>query len=59
MGIDHRGPYVAVAQKRLDRADVVIGLKKMGGEGMAEGVTRHAFGKPCLSDGFFQCFLDV
>jgi hypothetical protein len=29
MGIDHRSPYIAVAQKGLASADIVVGLKEM------------------------------
>ena len=42
MRIDHRGPYIAVPEKRLDSTDIVISLKKVRGEGMAEGVGRDA-----------------
>jgi hypothetical protein len=38
MGVDHRGPDVGVAEKRLDRPDVVIRLQEVSGETMAEGV---------------------
>lgn len=38
VGIDHRCPYVAVAQKRLDRSDVVVGLQKVGYKTVTEGI---------------------
>jgi hypothetical protein len=38
MRIDHRCPHVAMTQEGLDRPDVVVGLKKMGGEGVTKGV---------------------
>jgi hypothetical protein len=37
MSIDHRGPDVAMAEKSLDSADVVVGLQEMSGEAVAEG----------------------
>jgi hypothetical protein len=45
MGIDHRGPHVAVAQNGLDSADVVVGLKEVGGEGVTEDMGRDALGE--------------
>jgi hypothetical protein len=59
MGIDHRSPHVAVAQKRLDRADVVVGLKKMRCEGVAEGVGGDAFGQPGPADGLVKSLLKM
>ncbi len=50
MRIDHRGPDVAVAQKYLDRADVVIGLQKMRRERVPERVAGDSLGKCSLSD---------
>jgi len=38
MGIDHGGPYVAVAEELLDRADVLPLLQQVGGKGVPEGV---------------------
>lgn len=38
MGVDHGGFEAGVAEQILDRADVVIGLEQVGGEGMTEGV---------------------
>jgi len=32
MGVDHCRPDVGVPEQRLDRADIVVGLQKMGGE---------------------------
>jgi hypothetical protein len=36
MRINHRRPDVGMAQERLDRSDIVVRLKKMGGEGVAK-----------------------
>ena len=59
MRIDHRGPDVAVAQKLLDRADVVIGLQKMRRERVPERVAGDSLGQFSLSDGFVQRLLDM
>ncbi len=50
MGIDHRGSDVAVAQKRLDRADIVIRLQEVSCKTVAEGVRRDTLGELCLED---------
>jgi hypothetical protein len=44
-GVDHRGPDVGVAQKRLNRAYVVVRLQKMSRERMAERVRCNALGR--------------
>ena len=59
MGIDHRGPDIAVAQKLLDRADVVIGLQKMRRERVPERVAGDSLGQFSLSDGFVKRLLDM
>ena len=41
VGIDHCRGHVAVAEELLHRADVVAALRKVGGEGVAEGVAGH------------------
>jgi hypothetical protein len=41
MGINHRRPDICMAEHFLDRTDVVIGLKKMGGETVPEGVMEY------------------
>ncbi len=38
MGINHRGPYVTVAEHFLNRPDIIIGLQKMSGKAMAESM---------------------
>jgi hypothetical protein len=38
VGVDHCGLHVAVAEKLLDRPNVVIGLQKMGCKTVAEGI---------------------
>ena len=57
--IDHRGPDVAVAQKLLDRVDVVIGLQKMRRERVPESVAGDSLGKFNLSDGFVNRLLGM
>lgn len=42
MGVYHGSPYVAVAEKGLNCAYVIVGLQKMRGKRMAEGVRRDA-----------------
>ena len=42
VGVDHGGLDVLVAEELLDRADVVVVLQQVGGEGVAEGVAGHA-----------------
>lgn len=46
-----------MSEQLLDNADIVIGLEKMGGEGMAEGVGGDALGDPCASDGMVESLL--
>jgi len=38
MGVDHRGPYIAVSQQPLYRADIIIGLQKVSDKAVAEGI---------------------
>jgi hypothetical protein len=40
--IDHGSPDVAMTEKCLDSPDIVIGLQKVSGETVAEGVGRYA-----------------
>src|SRR5262245_48647418 len=63
MGVDHGRADVLVAQKVLDRPDVVSVLQQMGREGVPEGVTARRFGdsglqhgmpNATLQDGFMQ-----
>ena len=35
VGVNHGGPYIAVPQELLDRSDVVVGLKQVTGEAVA------------------------
>jgi hypothetical protein len=37
VGVDHRGRDILVAQEFLNDPDVVVGLKKVGSEGVAKG----------------------
>ena len=59
MGIDHRRPDVLMPEQRLDRAEVVACLQKVGGETVTEGVRRDALGELCLSDRFVQRILNM
>jgi hypothetical protein len=43
VGVDHRRGDVAVAEKLLNCPDVVAPLEPVRGEGVPEGVARHAF----------------
>lgn len=38
MGINHRRPYIGMAEHFLDRADVVVSLQQVRGKRMAESV---------------------
>ncbi len=51
--INHRVLNVAVAEKLLDRPNVVICLQKMSGKTVAEGVGGDALGELCSLDGLF------
>jgi len=57
MRIDHRGPYLAVAKKCLNRPYIVVGLKKkMGGKTVAKGMRGDAFCEPCfLESAHWSC----
>jgi hypothetical protein len=46
MGLDHRGPYIAVTEKHLDGADVIIGLQKVSGKAVAEGIIERTYRSP-------------
>jgi hypothetical protein len=59
MGIYHRGPYVAVAEQRLNCADIVIGLQEVCGETVAKCVGRDALGELCPPDSLVKRHLDV
>lgn len=41
MCVNHRGSHVTVTEKRLDRPDVIIGLKKVSGETVAKGYVQR------------------
>lgn len=49
MSIDHRSPDIGVAQQGLDGADIVIGLKEMGGKTVTEGMGPDPLRKFCFS----------
>ncbi len=51
VGVDHGGAHIFVTEEFLDGADVVAVLKKVGSEGMAEGVAGDAFGQAGLLGG--------
>ena len=59
VGIDHRGAHVCVAEERLDRADVVVGLQEMRCKAVTEGVGGDAFPKACFSNGPVKGFLNM
>jgi hypothetical protein len=52
VGVDHRGPDVGVPQKRLDGADVVVGLQQVRCKAVAEGVGGDALRDLGLPDSF-------
>jgi len=47
MGINHCGLDIGMAQKFLNRPNIVSTLKQVRGKGMAEGVASGAFGQSC------------
>ncbi len=51
MGVDHGSSDVGMAEERLDRSDVVVGLQEMGGKGVAKGVG----GNPLQDTAVFHC----
>lgn len=59
MGINHGRADIAVPEKRLDCADIVIGLQKMCSKTMAEGVRCDAFGEFCHSHSLIKSLLDM
>src|SRR3990172_713914 len=59
VGVDHRGTDIRVAEKRLDRAKVVISLQEVRGKRMSEGVGCNTFRELRLSDCFVKRFLNV
>ena len=44
VGVDHRRLDILVAEKLLDRPDVMAGHQKVGGEAVTEGVAAYLFG---------------
>jgi hypothetical protein len=48
MRIDHGGLHVAVAEKLLDRSDVVAALDEVGRKGMAKGMAARSLGNARL-----------
>ena len=57
MSIDHRRFDILVAEKLLDRSDVIATPEQVSGEGMAEGVTCGPFRQACLYDRVSHSFL--
>ncbi len=55
MGVDHRGLQVGVAQQILDGADIISGLKQVGGKRVPQGVDSHPLG----DTGCGRCSLDM
>jgi hypothetical protein len=58
MGIDLSRGHMAVAQKFLNRADVVVGFEEMGGEGVAQRVAGGELGDARGSQCRFHRSLD-
>jgi len=44
VGVDHRCFQAGMAKQRLNSPNVVIGLQKMGSEGMTKGVSGDLLG---------------
>lgn len=59
MGINHGRANIAVTEKRLDCANIIIGLQKMCGKTVAEGVRCNAFSEFCHSHGLIKSLLDM
>ena len=59
MGVDFRGAYVRMAEKKLDCAQVSAALKEVGRKGMAESVGGNGTAYACQTDIFFYHFPDV
>ena len=55
--VDHGRPNVAVTHDVLERADVAAAAERLGGKGMAEGVTRRALRDAAAADGLFHLTL--
>lgn len=59
VGVNHRRPDIGMAEKHLDRADVVICLKQVRGKRVAKGVGGDAFRELRPPDGLVKRQLDV
>ena len=57
MGVNHGGLHILVAQKLLNRADIITILKQMCGKRMSEGVTGGVLVDLRFSDGLLYSFL--
>jgi len=55
MNIDHRCPYITVAQQFLNRADIVIRLQEMACIAVAEGMRGNPLRNPCFFNGLAEC----
>ena len=53
MQVDHSRGQSPMAHQHLDSADIIAGLKKMGGEAMAQGMDADTF----FNAGFFSSIL--
>ena len=58
VSVDHRRFHVLVAEKLLDRPDIVTAFEKLRGEGMTQRVAGGAFGQTGFSHRAGNCFLD-
>ena len=59
MGIDHGRSDIAVPQKLLNRADIVVGQQQMAGETVAKGMRGGPFRDLRPVDGSFYGLLDM
>ncbi len=48
-----------MSKQRLNRADIVIGLQKVRGKGMAEGVSGYFLGYFSLANGMIKSTLQL
>ncbi len=57
MRIDHRGPDVGMTKERLNRADIVIGLEKMGRKRVAKRMSGNTLRELCFFNRMVQRIL--
>jgi len=59
MGINHGRANIAVTKKRLDCANIIIGLQQMCGKTVTEGMRCDAFCEFCHSHSLIKRLLDM